>query len=252
MGKTEKIVVLSVLLSVVLLFVWSLQGTGPKAQAGGDASSAAGSPETTGEQAEGARPLPRPENRSPEQRGPDLTSREDGDASVADAERLTLSEGPKMLMSEVNPNAAPAEALEPPIEPADVRMKSGWDLLSTKGLEPTVDPGMLTMRPKDGATWDSLAFDLYGDESKAALLRHHNEGMAVPGAMIFVPVKDDVGEAVDAQVVEVLAGESLWGVAARTLGDGARWREIFEANQDVLTDPDFVAPGTRLKIPAAR
>ncbi|MEM9378616.1 MAG: LysM peptidoglycan-binding domain-containing protein [Planctomycetota bacterium] len=248
MGKTEKIVVLSVLLSVVLLFVWSLQGSGPQAQAADDAASAGGG----GASAGGARALSRPEGSSAEQRDPALHSREDADATVADGDRLRLAKDPVLLHSAVTPGPAPEEAPEPVKKGPDIRMETSWDLVTTAGLEETVDPGTLMTRPRDGATWESLAGDLYGDESKAALLRHHNEGMAVPGAVVFVPVRDDLGDAVDQQIVEVLAGESLWGVAARTLGDGARWREIFEANEDVLTDPDFVAPGTRLKIPTAR
>lgn len=44
--------------------------------------------------------------------------------------------------------------------------------------------------------------------------------------------------------------ESLWDVAVREYGDGFRYIEIIEANKDVITNPDFVPPGTQIKIPS--
>ena len=45
-------------------------------------------------------------------------------------------------------------------------------------------------------------------------------------------------------------GESLWRIARRKLGDGNKWREIYEANREAIGgDPDFVRAGTRLVIP---
>lgn len=49
----------------------------------------------------------------------------------------------------------------------------------------------------------------------------------------------------------VETGESLWKIAEATLGDGARYTEIFEANKPMLTDPDKIYPGQVLRIPAA-
>jgi nucleoid-associated protein YgaU len=43
--------------------------------------------------------------------------------------------------------------------------------------------------------------------------------------------------------------ESLWDVAVKFYGDGYRYTEIIEANQDIITNPDYVPPGTRIKIP---
>jgi nucleoid-associated protein YgaU len=53
------------------------------------------------------------------------------------------------------------------------------------------------------------------------------------------------------EVTHVLqAGESLWSVAARFLGSGARYKEIRELNRDVIPDGagDVVPAGTPLKI----
>ena len=47
------------------------------------------------------------------------------------------------------------------------------------------------------------------------------------------------------------SGESLWAIAEQELGDGSRWREIYDANKDVIGDnPDLIKPGQTLKIPS--
>ena len=58
-------------------------------------------------------------------------------------------------------------------------------------------------------------------------------------------------------VVVVAAGDSLWGLAARSLPTTAddaeierRWREIYRANREVVgADPDLIRPGQRLVLP---
>ncbi|MEM7519233.1 MAG: LysM peptidoglycan-binding domain-containing protein, partial [Planctomycetota bacterium] len=74
-------------------------------------------------------------------------------------------------------------------------------------------------------------------------------GLAAPVGQIFVPAKDDLGREAAVRTVEVLQGESLWQVAKRTLGKGSEWKAVYEANRNVIADPDFVAPGTILTIP---
>jgi nucleoid-associated protein YgaU len=48
----------------------------------------------------------------------------------------------------------------------------------------------------------------------------------------------------------VLDGESLWKIAKLELGDGGRWNEIYEANRDVLSKPEAVHAGLKLRVPA--
>lgn len=44
-------------------------------------------------------------------------------------------------------------------------------------------------------------------------------------------------------------GDTLWAVSQKTLGDGGRYNEIFEANKPMLTHPDKIYPGQVLRIP---
>ncbi len=46
-------------------------------------------------------------------------------------------------------------------------------------------------------------------------------------------------------------GDTLWAVAEKALGNGARYTEIFEANKPMLSDPDKIYPGQVLRIPTA-
>lgn len=48
----------------------------------------------------------------------------------------------------------------------------------------------------------------------------------------------------------VQKGDTLWAIAAKTLGNGARYEEIFEANKPMLKHPDKIYPGQMLRIPA--
>ena len=48
----------------------------------------------------------------------------------------------------------------------------------------------------------------------------------------------------------VVSGDTLWGIAQRHLGAGSRYREIFNANQDVIgSNPSLIRPGQVLVIP---
>jgi nucleoid-associated protein YgaU len=48
----------------------------------------------------------------------------------------------------------------------------------------------------------------------------------------------------------VQAGDTLGGIAKQHLGDASKYTKIFEANRDVLSDPDKIKPGQVLKIPS--
>ena len=47
----------------------------------------------------------------------------------------------------------------------------------------------------------------------------------------------------------VKSGDSLWKIADEMYGNGAKYTHIFEANRDILDDPDRIFPGQELKIP---
>ncbi len=51
------------------------------------------------------------------------------------------------------------------------------------------------------------------------------------------------------KVYVVVAGDSLSKIAKREYGNANDWPRIFEANKDILKDPNKIFPGQKLKIP---
>jgi nucleoid-associated protein YgaU len=51
------------------------------------------------------------------------------------------------------------------------------------------------------------------------------------------------------RIHEVVAGESLSKIALKYYGNGNKYMKIFEANRDILTNPDLIKPGQKLRIP---
>ena len=77
----------------------------------------------------------------------------------------------------------------------------------------------------------------------------------------FTPPETETGEQAGAGAVTpptgtfdtyvVQKGDSLWSIAAKPsiYGKATRWRLIFDANRDVLKNPNRVRPGMTLNIP---
>jgi len=51
------------------------------------------------------------------------------------------------------------------------------------------------------------------------------------------------------QTYVVQSGDSLSKIAQKYYGDAALYTKIFEANRDVLKDPNKIQPGQKLRIP---
>ena len=51
-------------------------------------------------------------------------------------------------------------------------------------------------------------------------------------------------------VYTVQAGDTLSKISKQFYGDAARYLKIFDANRDLLKDPNLITPGQQLKIPA--
>lgn len=47
----------------------------------------------------------------------------------------------------------------------------------------------------------------------------------------------------------VVKGDCLWNIAKKLLGDGSRYREIFNLNKDKIKDPNLIFPGQVLTLP---
>jgi nucleoid-associated protein YgaU len=48
----------------------------------------------------------------------------------------------------------------------------------------------------------------------------------------------------------VRKGDTLSAIAQREYGDANAWRRIYDANRDLLDNPDVIHPGQQLNLPA--
>lgn len=94
-------------------------------------------------------------------------------------------------------------------------------------------PSANTSQDPYGAAQNSGSTGTSGQQASDASLKTTDGGDAVPDASYTIR-----------------AGDCLWNIARDHLGSGLKWREIYNANQDVLgANPDMVFPGTNLKLP---
>ena len=54
----------------------------------------------------------------------------------------------------------------------------------------------------------------------------------------------------EAQYHDVASGDTLSGIAKKYYGDANKYPQIFEANKPMLSNPDKIYPGQKLRIPA--
>ena len=128
-----------------------------------------------------------------------------------------------------------AEAAEPPA--ADALKKEIEDLgLKTEGLKVTVDGDTVKLSGKAASQ---------AEREKVILAVGNVAGVAKVEEAIETP--EAAAEPVFHTVVK---GDTLWKISEKTLGSGARYQEIFEANRPMLDDPDKIYPGQVLRIPA--
>jgi nucleoid-associated protein YgaU len=52
-----------------------------------------------------------------------------------------------------------------------------------------------------------------------------------------------------ARTYTVVKGDTLSKIAKTLYGNANKWRKIYEANTDIIKNPDVIRPGQVLKIP---
>ncbi|HEX7803790.1 MAG TPA: LysM peptidoglycan-binding domain-containing protein [Pseudoxanthomonas sp.] len=62
---------------------------------------------------------------------------------------------------------------------------------------------------------------------------------------------DSTEEIIGERTYTIEKGDTLSKIAKEQLGHASAWKQIFEANRDVLDDPDRIFPGQVIKLPPA-
>ncbi len=103
-------------------------------------------------------------------------------------------------------------------------------------LEVTVEDGIATIK---GDTDDPSALE------KVILMAGNAMGIEeVRADEVTAPE-----QTVEVEYYEIQKGDSLWKIAAKFYGNGSKYPEIFEANKEVIKDPDLIFPGQIIRIP---
>lgn len=110
------------------------------------------------------------------------------------------------------------------------------------------NPGIsdLQVSVEDGVATLSGAADSAAAREKAILMAGNTQGIASVVDNISAPEETS---SVTYYVVE--EGDSLWKIAEKTLGNGAKYEQIFEENKEVIQNPDLIFAGQKLRITQA-
>lgn len=56
-------------------------------------------------------------------------------------------------------------------------------------------------------------------------------------------------QTIEVEYYEIKEGDSLWKIAEAFYDNGSEYTRIFEANREVIKDPDLIFPGQKIRIP---
>ena len=62
--------------------------------------------------------------------------------------------------------------------------------------------------------------------------------------------REESDNAPSASSYTVVSGDCLWNIAKKFLGDGSRWKEIYNLNTDKIENPNLIYPGQELVLPS--
>ena len=97
-------------------------------------------------------------------------------------------------------------------------------------------------------------------EAKAKAMQYFNEMVETENTfnMITIPAPKPEPEpeplaeevpAAEGRIYEVVSGDTLGGIAKEYYGNAGAYMKIFEANRDILDNPNLIKVGQKLRIP---
>lgn len=112
------------------------------------------------------------------------------------------------------------------------------------------NPGVenLQVQVKDGRAILSGTAQSAEALEKAVLIAGNVQGIESINAA-GVTIADGSTVADDDQFYTIQKGDTLWKIAEKAYSNGAKYQKIFEANREVIKDPDKIYPGQKIRIP---
>ena len=128
------------------------------------------------------------------------------------------------------------------------------------GLGKNETPDAQTIREEvesHGLDTKSIEIEVNGDEVAArgeAMTRELREKIivAIGNIMGIARVRDEIStkdKAANSTFHEVKKGDTLWAIASEHYGNGAKFKDVFQANRPMLSNADAIYPGQVLRIP---
>jgi len=118
------------------------------------------------------------------------------------------------------------------------------------GLGKNETPDAQTIREEvesHGLDTKSIEIEVNGDEVAArgeAMTRELREKIIVAIGNIM-----GIARAANSTFHKVKKGDTLWAIASEHYGNGAKFKDVFQANRPMLSNADAIYPGQVLRIP---
>jgi len=75
-----------------------------------------------------------------------------------------------------------------------------------------------------------------------------DQELTIPRVGVKTPTEPEVAS-IGTDEYLVQKGDFLWKIALKAYGDGYQWTKIWEANQELIPNPNVIEAGTLLKLP---
>lgn len=119
--------------------------------------------------------------------------------------------------------------------PKEIKKHIEEDNPGVEDLDVTYEDGKVVMTGKASSA-EAL--------EKTVLMAGNVEGVeSVDVSGVEAPASES-----NVKIYEIRKGDTLWKIAEKHLGNGARYTEIFEANKEVIKNPDLIYPGQKIRI----
>lgn len=122
------------------------------------------------------------------------------------------------------------------------------------------NPGIANLEVKYNDGFVTLCGDCDDPEAveKAVLMAGNVQGVNKVVTEIYFPAESGNADSVtteyvepdDVEYYEIKSGDTLSGIAKRYYGNASKYSQIFDANREVIQDPDLIFVGQKIRIPA--